>query len=126
MRLLIFILLLLISLSSCRWCLVEEVNLTGVCYDKEAYDYDGSLVPIMELTVSTGCPCNFDKIYYTDENGRFNVKQCFEDVDNDHSFAMTIGTSLDNWGVYKPRILYYVYHEGHSVIDMGDIFIEKY
>ena len=126
MRLLVFILALIIPLCSCGWSLVEEVNLTGVCYDKEAYDYDGSLVPIKELTVSTGCPCNFDKMYYTDANGRFCVKQCFEDVDDDHSFAMTIGPSLAHWGLYKPRTLYYTYHEGHSVIDMGEIFIEKY
>ncbi len=113
-------------LMSCGCNFVEEVNLTGVCYDKEAYNYDGSRVPVKKLTVSTGCPCDFDKLYYTDENGRFNVKQCFEDIDDDHSFAITIGPSLDNWGVYIPRTLYYTYHEGQSVIDMGEIFIEKY
>lgn len=118
MKKIILILIVVIPFFSCGCNFVEEVNLTGVCIDND------TSAPIKDLKITTGAACDLSKTYYTDENGRFNVKQCFEDDEDGNTYAM----SVVPWGVtsvYQPQTLYYTYHKGDSVIDVGTILVLK-
>ena len=104
-------------LCSCGCNYTEEVNLTGVCIDKD------TLLTVKDLDVSGGSPCGYSITAYTDDTGTFHLSQCFEEDEDGNTFSYTIGSARLSY-YYIVINGYYKYHKGKSVIDLGTIEME--
>jgi len=120
MRLLISILLLVMPLMSCGCNLANRATVTGVCVDIDDTSYK---IKDLYVTVAERICDSENPTVITDENGRFSIDQCFEEDDEGENFSVDISSFPDN--TYKSKTVIYEY-KGQSVIDLGEIPLEKY
>ena len=120
MKRIILILLIFFPLISCGCNLANRATVTGVCVEKNNTENKISGIAVEAF----GRICDSeDPLVYTDENGRFNIDQCFEEDDEGENFSVTINAFYDT--SYETKQVIYKY-KGQSVIDLGEIPLEKY
>lgn len=120
MKRIILILLIFLPLCSCGCNFANRAPITGICVEKN--NSDNKIAGIAIEAFERICDSE-DPLVYTDENGRFSIDQCFEEDDEGEDFSVTVNAFYNS--TYETKKIIYKY-KGQSVIDLGEIPLEKY